>query len=481
LTDQYVDPRIAADRGWAGSVAPVPRTKPNGHYRALPLDDFRAYMPMHKYLYIPAQMLWPGASVNARIPPVKLTDENGDPVLDKEGRQVTMLATAWLDRHRPVEQMTWAPGLPSLILDKLILEGGWIERPGNTCFNLYQPPTIASGNAAEAGKWLDHVRYVYPDDAEHVLDFLSHRLQRPHEKINHALVLGGKQGIGKDSILEPVKYAVGTWNFREVSPQHIFGRFNEFLKAVILRINEAHDLGEFDRFNLYERLKSYTAAPPDVHRIDEKHVQEYAIPNCCGIVITTNHKIGGMFLPADDRRHYVAWSEREKEDSRFQDGYWADLWAYYENDGRQHVAAYLMQRDISKFDPKAPPPRTAAFWTIVDVGRASEEPEFADVLDALRTPDAVTLAELESGADGDFKDWLKDRKNRRVIPHRLEKCGYVPVRNPDAVDGLWKIGGKRKAVYANSTLTISGQIAGAQKLIASYRSNSPQSEASWSV
>jgi hypothetical protein len=56
--------------------------------------------------------------------------------------------------------------------------------------------------------------------------WLAHRVQQPQEKINHALVLGGPQGIGKDSLLEPVKRAVGPWNVAEVSPQHVLGRFN---------------------------------------------------------------------------------------------------------------------------------------------------------------------------------------------------------------------------------------------------------------
>jgi hypothetical protein len=38
-------------------------------------------------------------------------------------------------------------------------------------------------------------------------------------------------------------------------------------------------------------------------------------------------------------------------------------------------------------------------------------------------------------------EWLTDRKNRRQIPYRLEKCGYIPVRKPAATDGLWKIHG----------------------------------------
>lgn len=117
------------------------------------------------------------------------------------------------------------------------------------------------------------------------------------------LVLGGMQGIGKDTILEPAKYAIGPWNFQEVSPTPILGRFNGFPKSVILRVSEARDLGEFDRFQLYDHMKAYIAAPPDVLRIDEKHLREHSIINCCDVIITTNHKADGIFLPADDRRH----------------------------------------------------------------------------------------------------------------------------------------------------------------------------------
>ena len=95
---------------------------------------------------------------------------------------------------------------------------------------------------------LDHLHRVYPDEARHILFWLAHRVQRPAEKVNHALVLGGAQGIGKDTLIEPVKHAVGPWNFSEVSPTHVLGRFNGFLSSVILRVSEARDLGEVNRY-----------------------------------------------------------------------------------------------------------------------------------------------------------------------------------------------------------------------------------------
>jgi hypothetical protein len=178
------------------------------------------------------------------------------------------------------------------------------------------------------------------------------------------LVLGGKQGIGKDTLLEPVKRAIGPWNFDEVSPQQMLGRFNSFLKSVILRISEARDLGEFDRYKFYDHSKADIAAPPDVLKLDEKHIREYNIPNVVSIIITTNHKTDGIYLPADERRHYVAWSELSKDD--FEPDYWTGLWRWYEAGGYGHVAAYLARIDLSGFDPKAPPPKTQAFWEIVD-------------------------------------------------------------------------------------------------------------------
>jgi hypothetical protein len=429
--------------------------------KGVELSDFYAYMPMHNYIYAPSREPWPGASVNARVPPVPLV-RNGMPVLDDDGEQVMQNASIWLDQNKPVEQMTWAPGLPMIISDRLVSAGGWIKRTGVSCFNLYRPPEIELGDASKAGPWLEHVRRVYPDDADHIVKWLAHRVQRPQEKINHALVLGGAQGIGKDTLLEPVKNAVGPWNFSEVSPANMFEQFNPHIKSVILRLSEARDLGDVNRFTLYDHMKVYTAAPPDVLRCNEKNLRQHAVFNCCGVIITTNHKADGIFLPADDRRHYVAWSTATKE--QFAKDYWTTLWGWYESGGYGHVVAYLATLDISSFDPKAPPPKTAAFWDIVDANRASEDAELADVLDKLKNPDATTLIRVQEVATGDFKLWIRDRKHRRQIPYRFEQCGYVPVRNETADDGLWKIDAKRQVVYAKASLSLRDRLAAAQRL-----------------
>ena len=353
-------------------------------------------------------------------------------------------------------------GLPMLIRDRLVSEGGWINRKGVACFNLYRPPTIEPGSAANAGPWLEHVHKVFGDDAKHILKWLAHRVQHPQEKINHALVFGGQQGIGKDTLLEPVKRAIGRWNFQEVSPQNMLGRFNGYLKSAILRVSEARDLGDINRYQFYDHMKAYTAAPPDVLRVDEKNLREYGVFNCCGVILTTNHKTDGIYLPADNRRHFVAWSDLTKED--FAPGYWNTLW------GCMRAAATGMSRPISLSWTSHPsirrhPLQNPAFWDIVDANRAPEDAEFADVLDKMGNPDAITLLQISTAASVDFKTWITDRRNRRAIPFRLEQCGYVPVRNDARGTGLWVVEKIRQAIYAKAILSVRDRLKAARSLI----------------
>ena len=109
------------------------------------------------------------------------------------------------------------------IKDRLFDNGAWVERAGCNTLNLYKPPKIVP-KVGDASLWVNHVHRLYPDEAEHLIKWFAHRRQRPGEKINHAVVMGGAQGIGKDTILEAVKAAVGAGNFGDVNPSQLMGR-----------------------------------------------------------------------------------------------------------------------------------------------------------------------------------------------------------------------------------------------------------------
>ena len=466
--------------------------------RSATLEDFRAHAPSGTYVFMPCRETWAARAVDIVVGPQKVFDKNGKPVRNKKGELVTESASAWLLKHQRVEQMAWVPGQPALIHDRLLVDGGWIERPEVTCLNMYRPPRIELGDASLAGPWITHVKYLFSDDdADHILRWLAQRKQKPDVKINHGLLLGSEDfGIGKDALLMPVREAVGLWNFHDISPTDILGTFNPFVKSVILRVNEVRDLGDTNRFAFYDRMKIYTASPPEVLQVNEKHLRQYYAFNISGVILTTNHRTDGIYLPADDRRHYVAWSERKQID--FGHEYWTTLIAWYQNGGNKHVAAFLDTLDISGFNPKAPPPKTAAFWEIVATSEAPEDAELADAIDRLgrqlhpgeiepgtmadqRRPDVFTLLDLVGAKGNELLEDILAPKNRRAVPHRLNRCGYRAHRNTIAKDGLWRVKGARQTLYVKATLSTEDRKTAVDKYLEGVSTkNGSQGATQWS-
>jgi hypothetical protein len=230
----------------------------------------------------------------------------------------------------------------------------------------------------------------------------------------------------------------------------------------------------------------------------EKYLKRYEIMNLVGLIVTTNNKTNGLYLPPDDRRYYVAWSPLRETD--FEAEYFSKLWDWYETGGFDHVAAYLRAYDLSRFDPKATPPKTPAFWEIVGANRAPEESELAALLAIMgdpiglndpgmvTLPKAITVAQVSAAAArimGQFDElwsWLNDRGKRRQVPGRFEKVGYAMTPNPgDQHDGQWVVAGKRQTVYTLKHLSGREQFEAvaalqkeAEQQAARFRANHPK-------
>ena len=327
--------------------------------------DFYAYLPDHLYIFVPTGAMWVAAGVNAILPPQMLLKPDGTPVTDKQGKPKYVPATMWLDKNRPAHAMTWAPGELMLVADQVSAEGGWVRHPGAATFNLYRPPLKVPGDATKAGRWIELVQKVYPDDADHIIGFCSHRVQKPGEKINHGLILVGSPGIGKDTLLQPLASGVGLWNFKEIAPADIVSAWTDYMHSTVLRISELRDLGDINRFKFYEATKTVMAAPPDMVRVNGKYTPQHYMQNVTAVIGTTNYPDDGLYLPPDDRRHYVCGTEITKED--FEDGFWPEFWAWYAAGGLNDVVAYLaeynLNRTSSRNSRRRRPPRSGAWST----------------------------------------------------------------------------------------------------------------------
>jgi hypothetical protein len=72
---------------------------------------------------------------------------------------------------------------------------------------------------------------------------------------------------------------------------------------------------------------------------------------------------------------------------------------------------------------------------------------------------------LAASKTGAVLEWLLDRRHRRSFPHRMERCGYIACRNPEADDGLWYFNGRRQTLYAKVGLAPDQQLTAARKFV----------------
>ena len=389
-------------------------------------------------------------------------------------RQISAEAALLVEKEKVCSNVVWFPGLATVIQDKAILEGELEDYPGNNLFNLYKPPKPIKGDPAKAKFWLDLGLHLWGDDLPHLLDVLAFKVQHPEIKINHAILLGSfDHGIGKDMWLSPVRRGVGAANWRNISASHalkgIENNFTPFLKSSILRVSEVHEMGA-KRFAFYDSTKDWCASPPETLTVADKHVKEHSIMNAVLVIFTSNHKNDGLHIPAEDRRTFVAWSSRKKGD--LSEAFWSDYDHKIKHEhAAEHVAAYLATRDISKFNPGAAPPKTAAWEEIVANGTEPAEDDLRDLLDKMgfepwdmdgptHKPDAVTIGEIVSRNDcpKSLRDLFTDPGKRRVVGHRMESAGYGSVTCPDDTEGRWRVDGRRQMVYARNDMSRREQV-----------------------
>jgi hypothetical protein len=407
--------------------------------------DFVAYLPERTYVFLPTRHSWSPQAINSILPKI-----GGN------------LPAEVLDNTSATHCATWFPGQPTVIKDHLVLDGEFVHDPGKATLNLYKPPRLMGfeGDPTKAGRWVDHVFKLYGDDADHLLNWFASRVQHPEVKINHAVVLGSPmQGIGKDALVTPLRRAVGSWNFGEIGPIAFMDEeHNAYVRKVILRVSEVRDLGNFNRWAFYEHSKSLLVTPPETYPVMDKWIARHDVVNCVGVIFTTNNLTNGLCLPAEDRRHFVCWTDLTNAD--FSESYWTDLFHWYEHEqGIEHVVAFLHARDLSGFNPKAHPPKTKAFWQIVEASHSDDDSGVRDLIDLLNLideggdPGAFTIDDLLAVADP-IKDektiaFLKG-KNTSAVKSKLSNLGYTSVPNPASKEGRWKIAGRGRVVYYHS-------------------------------
>lgn len=237
-----------------------------------------------------------------------------------------------------------------------------------------------AGIQGDVTPWLDHVERMIPADfeREHFLNVLAFKVQHPNRKINHALLVGGFPGSGKDTMLAPFFWAIGgksKQNISLVKNEDLASQWGYSLESEVMEIAELRQSEAKDRRALENALKPIIAAPPELLPVNRKGLHPYMALNRVLVVAFTNER-AAISIPTDDRRWFCLWSEA----GRLPEADARRLWSWYQSGGFEFIAAYLHSRDVSAFNPSAPPPMTEAKAIMIDQGRSTAESYLVDLI-----------------------------------------------------------------------------------------------------
>jgi hypothetical protein len=109
--------------------------------------------------------------------------------------------------------------------------------------------------------------------------------------------------------------------------------------------------------------------------INIKYIPQFSIPDCVNYYLTSNHA-DALFLEDEDRRFFVHEVTVDPLSDEFYLAY--DKW-YKKEGGCSALMQWLMERDLRKFNPKAPAMRTAARDRMIMSGKSDLDTWLAEL------------------------------------------------------------------------------------------------------
>jgi hypothetical protein len=282
--------------------------------------------------------------------------------------------------------------------------------------------------AGDVTPWLAHAQRMVPEafEREHLLNVLAHKVQHPGVKINHAILLGGNHGSGKDTLFAPFFWSIGgagKVNCALVKNEDLTSQWGYSLECEVMEIAELRQSEAKDRRALENHLKPIIAAPPELLPVNRKGMHPYMALNRVFVVAFSNERVA-ISLPSEDRRWFVIWADAPK----MAESAASALWNWYKAGGFAAVAAWLMARDVSAFNPAAAPPMTEAKAIMVEHGMSMAESFLVSLMRG-------RLGEFSKGVVGSPFHALGDRLAgaapqglkipQAAILHALKEAGWV--------------------------------------------------------
>jgi len=309
-------------------------------------------------------------------------------------------------------------------------EGVIVTRDGDLFGNRWRDarPELSGANNGGIDMWMKHCQELVPEQAEldHIFDVMAFKVQNPKIKVNHAILHAGDEGSGKDTFWAPFIWAVCGDHLKNrgiMDNNSVTSQWGYQLESEILIINELKEPDAATRRQLANQLKPIIAAPPEMLPINRKGLHPYMMANRLFVLAFSNDPVP-ISLASQDRRWFCVWSTAPRMDSNKA----KKIWDWYRAGGFACIAKWLMARDVSKFNPSAPPIWTEFKANLVEHGMSMAESYLVEML-------RNRVGEFNKGVIGSPFHSLCDRLAgtapsgvkvpQAALLHALKEAGWV--------------------------------------------------------
>lgn len=236
-------------------------------------------------------------------------------------------------KRRQYEGIVFSPG--KNVPDYYNMFRGFPVKPHEGDCSLYlnlMKEVICNGNE-------EHYTYV--------LKWLAHMFQRPDELPGVALVLRGRQGIGKGTLMKYLGKLVGQHFLELVKMRQVTGNFNAHMKdTLLLHANEAIWGGDKSAEGAIKAMIT-----DETSAIEFKGKDIIQVMNYMRLVFSSNN-VWVVAIDMDDRRFFILdVSDVHKEDQE----YFGAIKKQMEAGGLEALMHYLLNVDLDGFNPRVRP------------------------------------------------------------------------------------------------------------------------------
>ena len=218
------------------------------------------------------------------------------------------------------------------------------------CYNTYAPPLLdpnyTSDTMKEINVFTEHLEYLMPNrvDREHLIDWWAATVQYPNRRVTWApLIISVYQGVGKGWMAQLLKKLVGISNYRMITQDQLEGNsaaYNDYLiGSTVVVVDELKAARREDILNRMNSMITETSL-----EVNAKYGAKGMADIFANFMCFSNHT-DALALTTQDRRYWVHILHQMPKSS----SYYTKLFNWLETSGPNHLMAFLLKRDITKF------------------------------------------------------------------------------------------------------------------------------------